>query len=112
MHCTDCLTPLEPGRGDRCPACVESLARPAWYATAAILLGFAGRIAAQSELLTERAEVIEPDPGWLCNCGNWIDDGLHCDLCLASPPWGCPCSGCQDGDSEEDYGYCEYGDVP
>lgn len=32
---------------------------------------------------------------WLCECGNWIEDGFHCDLCKAEPPWGCPCGWCQ-----------------
>ena len=44
---------------------------------------------------------------WLCCCGNYIEDGLHCTMCGAEPPFGCPCSGCQDGDGEGDYDGCE-----
>lgn len=33
---------------------------------------------------------------WLCNCGNFIENGLHCPSCGAEPPWGCPCEGCED----------------
>lgn len=46
-------------------------------------------------------EYIESDC-WLCACGNYIEDGLHCGLCGAEPPWGCPCSVCQEGEVEED----------
>lgn len=47
---------------------------------------------------------------WLCDCGNYIEDGLHCQLCGLEPPWGCPCDGCQtkgdeDLDDEGDYEY-------
>lgn len=52
----------------------------------------------------------EADQGWLCQCGHWQNDGLHCDLCGCEPPWGCDCSFCNDrrneryaGDSEDDY---------
>ena len=49
---------------------------------------------------------------WSCGCGNWIEDGLHCELCCAEPPWGCPCYWCQgeryDVDEEDDYDF--YGD--
>lgn len=39
---------------------------------------------------------------WLCSCGNYIEDGCHCE-CGEEPPWGCPCSFCQGGDdSDED----------
>jgi hypothetical protein len=43
-----------------------------------------------------------PDENWLCNCGEFIEDGYHCPNCGCEPPWGCPCSGCQDGDDEDD----------
>lgn len=39
---------------------------------------------------------------WLCDCGNWIEDGLHCEMCGREPPWGCPCSWCQDRYGDED----------
>lgn len=39
---------------------------------------------------------------WLCDCGNYIDDGCHCPRCHREPPWGCPCSFCQDGEDEYD----------
>jgi hypothetical protein len=32
---------------------------------------------------------------WLCVCGKWVEDGLHCPQCKAEPPWGCPCDWCQ-----------------
>ncbi len=44
----------------------------------------------------------EEDSGWLCNCGNWIDDSYHCPLCGAEPPWGCPCGGCEERDNDYD----------
>jgi len=40
--------------------------------------------------------------GWLCTCGRWIDDGLHCGTCMTEPPQGCPCSSCQEGPHIED----------
>jgi hypothetical protein len=42
---------------------------------------------------------------WLCRCGNWQDDGLHCDHCGKEPPWGCDCGMCNDPaeELEEDY---------
>lgn len=46
---------------------------------------------------------------WLCNCGNWIEDGLHCQCCNAQPPWGCPCSWC-DGE-DRDYDDLDYDDM-
>lgn len=39
---------------------------------------------------------------WLCRCGEYIEDGCHCSNCNAEPPWGCPCSFCQDGEDDED----------
>jgi hypothetical protein len=44
---------------------------------------------------------------WLCVCGNYITNGLHCPVCGLEPPWGCPCSECQnpdDYDPEMDFG--------
>jgi len=51
----------------------------------------------------------DDDMAWLCHCGNYVEDGLHCDLCGAEPPWGYPCEGCQSAgwgeeeDEDEDY---------
>jgi hypothetical protein len=28
---------------------------------------------------------------WLCQCGNWQENGLHCSVCGLEPPWGCWC---------------------
>lgn len=72
------------------------------------------RQAGQSERKRRRLDIEEElRNGWLCNCGNWIDDGLHCGICQAEPPWGCPCSWCQ-GDryeSEEEYDDFDYYDA-
>ena len=38
---------------------------------------------------------------WLCNCGHFITDGLHCPKCGAEPSWGCPCSQCQNPDPDD-----------
>lgn len=38
---------------------------------------------------------------WLCACGH-VHDGLHCPETGQQPPWGCPCSVCQDGEPEQD----------
>lgn len=38
---------------------------------------------------------------WLCSCGSYIEDGLHCELCGSEPPWGCGCSLCDDIRYEE-----------
>lgn len=41
---------------------------------------------------------------WLCECGAYIEDGMHCRGCGREPPWGCPCERCQDGgEIEDDY---------
>lgn len=57
----------------------------------------------RERILFGEDEGVDHNPNaWLCNCGNYIEDGLHCEDCGASPPWGCPCSGCQDGWVEED----------
>lgn len=32
--------------------------------------------------------------GWLCQCGHWQADGLHCSKCGTRPPFGCDCGGC------------------
>lgn len=40
---------------------------------------------------------------WLCPCGNYITNGLHCPNDGIEPPWGCPCSTCQNGDDEDSY---------
>lgn len=46
------------------------------------------------------------DPCWLCDCGHYITDGMHCPLCRREPPWGCPGECCQGGgedDWQDDY---------
>ncbi len=43
--------------------------------------------------------------GWLCACGHFQGDDLHCDGCGQEPPWGCACC-----DSEVDYGDGAAGD--
>ena len=42
---------------------------------------------------------------WLCNCGNYIEDGFHCPICRAEPPWGCPCSDCSESIDEDDFDF-------
>ena len=42
-----------------------------------------------------------PAHHWLCDCGAFIEDGLHCPRCGAEPPWGCPCE-LHDLDAPED----------
>jgi hypothetical protein len=42
------------------------------------------------------------DPSWLCHCGHYQEDGLHCDCCGAEPPWGCPCDGHEADDPDEE----------
>lgn len=61
----------------------------------------------------------QPDMLWLCECGNFIENGLHCPRCLCEPPWGCPCEGCQNPeppydnyDEELGYGYAYEDDRP
>ncbi len=44
------------------------------------------------------------DQTWLCDCGNFIEDGRHCPSCKREPPWGCPCCDDIELDEEEDYG--------
>ncbi|KPL06997.1 hypothetical protein AMJ85_09895 [candidate division BRC1 bacterium SM23_51] len=54
---------------------------------------------------------LEAEEGWLCGCGNWIDDGLHCPNCGCEPPWGCPCDAHDEDDDEwepDSFEYCEY----
>lgn len=34
--------------------------------------------------------------GWICNCGHWVVEDLHCTVCGNPPPWGCDCSFCND----------------
>lgn len=46
--------------------------------------------------------------GWLCDCGNFQEDGWHCTNCGAQPPWGCDCSQCDQGEGEDlDFGFDE-----
>lgn len=52
----------------------------------------------------------EPDlnDSWYCNCGYYSEDGFHCPICRAEPPWGCPCSMCESPDEYDpdmDFGY-------
>jgi hypothetical protein len=49
------------------------------------------------------AEALEPDEGWLCGCGTWMDHSFHCDGCGAEPPWGCPCDVCSEPPDEDDW---------
>lgn len=37
---------------------------------------------------------------WLCEAGHLHED-VHCPHTGQEPPWGCPCSGCQEGDQED-----------
>jgi hypothetical protein len=56
----------------------------------------------------KRGDYYDERDAWLCVCGNFITDGLHCSACHAEPPWGCPCSRCQGeryADESEDDGY-------
>jgi len=46
----------------------------------------------EDEIFEDEESHIE---GWLCTCGNYIEDGCHCSFCYQEPPWGCPCSWCQ-----------------
>lgn len=46
---------------------------------------------------------------WLCMCGNYIEDGLHCDECGGEPPWGCDCS-MHDAEDEDDFSYSDLED--
>lgn len=37
----------------------------------------------------------DPAPaGWLCRCGTWNEEDIHCIGCHAEPPWGCDCDVC------------------
>lgn len=48
---------------------------------------------------------------WLCAVGHLHRDGLHCSDTGQEPPWGCPCSKCQDPTEEEEWdGLPPYGD--
>jgi hypothetical protein len=38
---------------------------------------------------------------WLCVCGHYQEDGLHCECCGAEPPWGCDCGLCDELRQEE-----------
>lgn len=44
----------------------------------------------------------EKEDGWLCQCGNYQENGLHCSSCGNQPPWGCDCSQCDEDESEEE----------
>ena len=58
----------------------------------------------------EPQEDVEPDLQWLCWCGNFQEDGLHCDLCGNEPPWGCDCSYCDNVCREEEGDMSDYYD--
>ncbi len=76
MHCEDCHCPLDPADAcdGLCGACLESWAR---------------------------TPDDEPDPGWLCSCGEYNDHDFHCDACHAEPPWGCDCCATDDWDDND-----------
>jgi hypothetical protein len=70
-------------------------------------------------LSEEQAADMEETAAWLCNCGHYQEDGLHCSNCGAEPPWGCDCSFCDDvrsrmSDDEwaEDYDGYDADDIP
>jgi len=46
---------------------------------------------------------------WLCVCGHYQEDGLHCDRCGHEPPWGCDCSWCNERYAEggDDWDYVD-----
>ncbi len=52
-----------------------------------------------------------PDQAWLCTCGHYQEDGLHCRVCQREPPWGCDCSFCHDKalEAEDDF---DFGELP
>lgn len=47
---------------------------------------------------------------WLCRCGHYIEDGIHCPKCGSEPPWGCPCDLCDSPDMTDDPEFWGYGD--
>ena len=59
----------------------------------------------------EVPENYDDDETWLCSCGNFIEDGIHCGFCNCQPPWGCPCNFCEDGDEEDYDDELSYSDV-
>lgn len=49
------------------------------------------------------------DELWCCSvCGGLIEDGYHCPNCGTEPPWGCPCSDCQDGNGGDEIFFDEF----
>jgi hypothetical protein len=60
------------------------------------------------ERKAQDADDEQTENAWLCWCGNYEQSGFHCSSCGTEPPWGCPCSGCQDGDEEADYDEWDY----
>ena len=38
---------------------------------------------------------------WLCWCGHYQEDGLHCEYCGGDPPWGCDCGFCNEALEDE-----------
>lgn len=49
------------------------------------------------EVQNDPAGADDDSQSWLCDCGAYIEDGMHCRNCGREPPWGCPCERCQDG---------------
>ena len=43
----------------------------------------------------------EESRAWLCVCGHYQEDDLHCSYCGAEPPWGCDCSFCDERAHED-----------
>lgn len=100
--CPDCL-PEEAGyKTTTCLIChrvyqAEIMEEPCPYCGA----GFQSQIF-EDEDYPEPTEDFDDSECWLCGCGAFITDGLHCSTCGGEPPWGCPCSFCQSGDDEID----------
>ncbi len=42
----------------------------------------------------------DPDACWLCVCGHYQTDGMHCACCGNEPPWGCDCGEHNDDDDD------------
>lgn len=52
------------------------------------------------------------DPGWLCDCGHWQEDGLCCVRCTNEPPWGCECDFCENRYLDDLEWLDDWGDYP
>ncbi len=84
----------EPEDDELCPYCGEEDCEDS--CTAAMAAGEPGDLA----------------EAWLCTVGHWHEDGLHCPTTGQEPPYGCPCSTCQDGEGGDDWGPLEPGEAP